>query len=106
LLDGLVAQLEVLDNCKHRLQGCVELADTLLQPCPGVRLLATTLAWEARRASSVEQALEVLTNRQIAERLEVTERTVAAHIEHILDRLGFASRHQVAPWATENGLST
>ena len=47
-----------------------------------------------------------LTNRQIAERLVVTERTVAAHIEHILDKLGFASRHQVATWAAENGLST
>jgi predicted ATPase/DNA-binding CsgD family transcriptional regulator len=47
---------------------------------------------------------EGLTNRQIAERLVVTERTVAAHIEHILDKLGFASRHQVAMWAADNGL--
>jgi len=47
-----------------------------------------------------------LTNRQIAERLVVTERTVAAHIEHILDKLGFASRHQVATWAAENRLGT
>jgi predicted ATPase/DNA-binding CsgD family transcriptional regulator len=47
---------------------------------------------------------EGLTNRQIAERMVVTERTVAAHIEHILDKLGFASRHQVATWAADNGL--
>jgi DNA-binding NarL/FixJ family response regulator len=47
---------------------------------------------------------EGLTNRQIAERLVVTERTVAAHIEHILDKLGFASRHQVATWAAANGV--
>jgi DNA-binding CsgD family transcriptional regulator len=47
---------------------------------------------------------EGLTNRQIAKRLVVTERTVGAHIEHILDKLGFASRHQVAAWAAENGL--
>ena len=46
-----------------------------------------------------------LSNRQIAERLMVTERTVAAHIEHILDKLGFASRHQVGAWADEHGLS-
>jgi DNA-binding NarL/FixJ family response regulator len=44
-----------------------------------------------------------LTNRQIAERLDITERTVAAHVEHILDKLGFASRHQVAVWAANNG---
>ena len=46
-----------------------------------------------------------LSNRQIAQRLVVTERTVAAHIEHILDKLGFASRHQVSAWAEEHGLS-
>ena len=46
-----------------------------------------------------------LSNRQIAERLVVTERTVGAHIEHILDKLGFASRHQVGAWADEHGLS-
>jgi len=45
-----------------------------------------------------------LTNRQIAKRLVVTERTVAAHIEHILDKLGFASRHQVAAWAADKDL--
>jgi DNA-binding CsgD family transcriptional regulator len=104
---------------------------------------ATTLAWEAGRATSVDQALGLalaataapparstrpqgrsgqqltvlssreqevaallahgLSNRQIAEGLVVTERTVATHIEHILGKLGFASRHQVGAWATERG---
>jgi DNA-binding NarL/FixJ family response regulator len=45
-----------------------------------------------------------LSNRQIAEQLVITERTVAAHIEHILNKLGFASRHQVGAWADEHGL--
>jgi DNA-binding CsgD family transcriptional regulator/tetratricopeptide (TPR) repeat protein len=45
-----------------------------------------------------------LTNRQVAERLVVTERAVAAHVEHILDRLGVASRTQIAVWVTEHGL--
>jgi DNA-binding NarL/FixJ family response regulator len=45
-----------------------------------------------------------LSNRQIAQRLVVTERTVGAHIEHILDKTGFASRHQVGAWADEHGL--
>jgi non-specific serine/threonine protein kinase len=40
-----------------------------------------------------------MTNRQIAAELVVTERTVAAHIEHILDKLGFASRTQIGVWA-------
>jgi ATP/maltotriose-dependent transcriptional regulator MalT len=46
-----------------------------------------------------------LSNRDIAQRLVVTERTVAAHLEHILNKLGFASRHQVGAWAGEHGLS-
>ena len=45
-----------------------------------------------------------LSNRQIAQRLAVTERTVGAHVEHILDKTGFASRHQVGVWAEEHGL--
>jgi DNA-binding CsgD family transcriptional regulator len=42
-----------------------------------------------------------LTNRQIADSLVITERTVAAHVEHILGKLGFTSRTQVALWAVE-----
>jgi len=45
-----------------------------------------------------------MSNRQIAEQLVITERTVASHIEHILEKLGFASRHQVGPWLVEHGL--
>jgi non-specific serine/threonine protein kinase len=47
-----------------------------------------------------------LTNRQIAERLVVTERAAAAHVENILNRLGFNSRTQIAVWASEHGLLT
>jgi non-specific serine/threonine protein kinase len=43
-------------------------------------------------------------NRQIGQELVITERTVAAHVEHILDRLGFASRTQIGVWAAEHDL--
>jgi DNA-binding NarL/FixJ family response regulator len=46
------------------------------------------------------------TNRQIAEQLVITERAAAAHIEHIMDRLGFSSRTQIGVWASERGLLT
>ncbi len=45
-----------------------------------------------------------LTNRQIAERLVVTERAAAAHVEHILNKLGVGSRTQIAVWISERGL--
>jgi DNA-binding CsgD family transcriptional regulator len=44
-----------------------------------------------------------LTNREIAAKLEITERTAGAHVEHILGKLGFSSRTQVAVWAAEHG---
>src|SRR5581483_9891326 len=46
-----------------------------------------------------------LTNRQIAEALVISERTADNHVSHILDKLGFASRAQVAAWAVAQGLA-
>ena len=39
-------------------------------------------------------------NRQIAEQLVVSRRTVDAHVRHILEKLTFTSRAQVAAWVT------
>ncbi len=47
-----------------------------------------------------------LSNRQIADRLVIAERTVTSHVEHILNKLSFHSRTQVAAWATEQRLRT
>ncbi len=41
------------------------------------------------------------TNRQIAEALVIAEWTVDTHVRHILTKLGFRSRAQVAAWAAE-----
>ncbi|MFF0204653.1 ATP-binding protein [Streptomyces sp. NPDC005017] len=40
-----------------------------------------------------------MTNRQIARRLDVSPRTVDAHLQHIRDKLGLRARAQVAVWA-------
>jgi DNA-binding NarL/FixJ family response regulator len=45
-----------------------------------------------------------LTNRQIGERLVITEGTVATHVVHIFAKLGFNSRAQVAVWAADRNL--
>jgi DNA-binding NarL/FixJ family response regulator len=44
------------------------------------------------------------TNRQIASRLGVTERTARTHVSNILGKLGLASRTQAAMWAVRHGL--
>jgi DNA-binding CsgD family transcriptional regulator len=43
-------------------------------------------------------------NREIADALFLSERTVEAHTGHIRDKLGLTSRAQVAAWAVERGL--
>ncbi len=44
-----------------------------------------------------------LTNRQIAERLVLSERTADAHVRNIFDKLGVNARAQVAVWAAREG---
>jgi predicted ATPase/DNA-binding CsgD family transcriptional regulator len=39
-----------------------------------------------------------LSNREIAKALVISERTADAHVEHILNKLGFNSRAQIAAW--------
>jgi DNA-binding CsgD family transcriptional regulator len=41
---------------------------------------------------------EGLTNRQIARRLVISERTAQNHVQHILTKLGFSTRSQIAAW--------
>jgi non-specific serine/threonine protein kinase len=45
-----------------------------------------------------------LSNQQLAERLVISERTVANHVHSILGKLGRQSRVQIAAWAFETGL--
>jgi DNA-binding CsgD family transcriptional regulator len=69
---------------------------------------ATNRRMQAAAAELTPRELEVaglvalgLSNAQIAEQLVVSPRTVAAHVEHILNKLGFGSRTQVGVWAAE-----
>jgi DNA-binding NarL/FixJ family response regulator len=39
-----------------------------------------------------------LTNKQIGEALYVSERTAENHVQHILVKLGFSNRSQIAVW--------
>jgi DNA-binding NarL/FixJ family response regulator len=50
---------------------------------------------EAEIAGLVAQGL---TNREIAARLVISQRTVESHVENILTKLGFARRTQIAAW--------
>ena len=52
-----------------------------------------------REAEVAALVAEGLTNRQIAARLVISERTAQNHVQHILTKLGFATRSQIAAWS-------
>ncbi|KWW99081.1 putative serine/threonine protein kinase [Carbonactinospora thermoautotrophica] len=55
-----------------------------------------------RRERQIAQLVaEGLSNREIAARLVIAPRTAEAHVQHILAKLGFHSRAQIAAWVVE-----
>jgi predicted ATPase/DNA-binding NarL/FixJ family response regulator len=57
----------------------------------------------AKREAEVARLIaEGLSNKEIAARLVISDRTVATHVGHILDKLGFNSRAQVATWVASS----
>lgn len=52
----------------------------------------------AREFEVARLIAEGMTNREIAEALTISPKTVSAHVEHILARLGLSRRSEVAAW--------
>jgi DNA-binding CsgD family transcriptional regulator len=42
-----------------------------------------------------------LTNQEIATRLVISKRTADSHVHHMLTKLGFTNRAQIAAWVAE-----
>ena len=57
-----------------------------------------------REAEVAALAAHGLANKDIAAHLFLSVRTVEVHIGHILTKLSFRTRTQLAPWAHEEGL--
>ncbi|WP_067822216.1 LuxR C-terminal-related transcriptional regulator [Actinomadura kijaniata] len=73
-----------------------ETAPRASEPTPAGRLTR-------REREIAELVAEGLSNREIAARLVISKRTVDSHLEHILGKLGFTSRTQVAAWVIREG---
>jgi DNA-binding NarL/FixJ family response regulator len=63
---------------------------------------APALSHREREVSAL--IAEGLTNRQIARKLSISEKTVGSHIDHIMTKLDLRSRTRIAVWAVERGL--
>jgi DNA-binding CsgD family transcriptional regulator len=59
-----------------------------------------------RQVEVAELVADGLTNREIAERLTLSERTAENHVQHIMIKLGLANRSGIAVWVTQQKLST
>jgi non-specific serine/threonine protein kinase len=75
-------------------------------PLPAQREPADGTGLTRREREVAALIAEGLSNRDIAARLVVAQRTAEGHVEHILSKLGFTSRAQVAGWlAAQNQTS-
>ncbi|WP_327099004.1 protein kinase [Nocardia vinacea] len=71
-----------------------QLTETASAVGPGERLTK-------RERQVAELIAQGLSNKQIAAKLVVSQRTAEGHVEHILAKLGFTSRAQIAAWVVE-----
>src|SRR5438477_5219291 len=66
-------------------------------------LAPTEMVLSRREREVAELVAQGLTNRAIAERLFLSERTIEGHVEHAFNKLGLNSRTQLAMWASASG---
>jgi DNA-binding CsgD family transcriptional regulator len=79
------------------LPGPLAAADTLIAGIDSAARAASPLSpRESEVASLIALAMS---NRQIAERLVLSERTVEAHVRSILAKLGYSTRTEIATWS-------
>jgi DNA-binding CsgD family transcriptional regulator/tetratricopeptide (TPR) repeat protein len=87
-----------------RLAGARPASPRPTRPEPTQDASPSALAGFSRREREVVTLIaEGCTNREIAERLVISERTAEKHVQNVLTRLGVRSRTQVAAWAVRNG---
>ncbi|MCP3692832.1 MAG: response regulator transcription factor, partial [Planctomycetaceae bacterium] len=57
-----------------------------------------------RESEVLRYLVQGLTNKEIAQVLEISYETVKEHVQHILRKVGVSDRTQAAVWAVRNGL--
>ena len=76
------------------------------RPEKPVALPAALQALTEREREVLEQIARGLTNRQIAEKMVISEKTVKTHVSNLLDKLGLEDRTRAAIWALKHGLGS
>jgi DNA-binding CsgD family transcriptional regulator len=84
-----------------RMKPALEDAERLQEAVNGNTTRNAVLQLTARERDVAVLLAEGLSNRDIAAKLVISEMTVEVHVKHILNKLGFRSRAQVAAWMAE-----
>ncbi len=99
---------EVVDGIRKAHRGEMPLGPAVARQlaraisAPGRAALNTLTA---REHEVLVLLAEGLSNREIARRLSISERTARTHVSNILDKLGVRSRTQAALYAIQQGLA-
>ena len=80
--------------------GPLSAADALLTRIDAARRTDDPLSDRERQVARL--VADGLSNRDIASRLVLSERTVETHVRNILTKLGHGNRAQIAAWATRH----
>ena len=75
-------------------------------PAGESRADATASALTPRELQIAELIARGMSNKEIAASLVIAQRTTEGHVEHILVKLGFTSRSQIARWVAERPAAT
>jgi DNA-binding CsgD family transcriptional regulator len=97
-LDTAIPELRDM-KMQPALERALALSDT--RRAPPMQISARSAISDGLTAREREIAglmADRLSNREIAERLVITEGTVEVHVKHILGKLGFSSRRQLTAW--------
>ena len=79
-------------------------SETAARPEKPVALPAALQALTEREREVLVEIARGLTNREIAEKMVISEKTVKTHVSNLLDKLGLEDRTRAAIWALKHGL--
>jgi NarL family two-component system response regulator LiaR len=89
----------------RRLMAAVS-GDAPVQAAQPAALPAALQGLTDREREVLEQIARGLTNREIAEKMVISEKTVKTHVSNLLDKLGLEDRTRAAIWALKHGLGS
>ncbi|GAA2988895.1 LuxR C-terminal-related transcriptional regulator [Streptosporangium longisporum] len=87
-------------------QAVFEMTETGATPPAGGTADDFAACLTPREREIADLVAQGLSNPEIARRLVISSRTAETHVQHILTKLGFTSRIQIATWVTREGTPT